>query len=65
VAAAILAANLVQAQGPRETELGRGIFRIHCAPCHGIHAQGGRAPDLTRGVFASGDSDDDLVRTIS
>ena len=35
--------------------VGYGIFRIYCAPCHGIHAQGGRGPDLSRGVFASGD----------
>src|SRR5436190_1934409 len=24
------------------------MFRIYCAPCHGIQARGGRGPDLTR-----------------
>src|SRR5689334_1039443 len=45
--------------------LGNGIFRIYCAPCHGIHAQGGRGPDLSRGVFAAGDLEADLARVIS
>src|SRR5215831_1997105 len=45
--------------------VGYGVFRIYCAPCHGIHAQGGRGPDLSRGVFSSGDQDADLARTIS
>ncbi|HKW99133.1 MAG TPA: c-type cytochrome [Bryobacteraceae bacterium] len=40
------------------------VFRIYCSPCHGIHAQGGRGPDLTRGVYAHGDRDEDLYRTI-
>jgi cytochrome c oxidase cbb3-type subunit 3 len=29
-------------------DLGKANFRLHCAPCHGIHAQGGRGPDLTQ-----------------
>ncbi len=46
------------------SENGRVVFRIYCAPCHGIHAQGGRGPDLTRGTYAAGDTDADLHRTI-
>ncbi|MGH9668457.1 MAG: c-type cytochrome [Bryobacteraceae bacterium] len=46
-------------------EVGRGMFRIYCAACHGIQARGGRGPDLTRGVYNSGDQDSDLFRTIS
>jgi putative heme-binding domain-containing protein len=49
---------------PQAAEIGRGVFRIYCAPCHGILARGGRGPDLTRGVFAAGDKDSDLYRTI-
>jgi len=49
----------------QDAEVGKGIFRIYCAPCHGIGARGGRGPDLSRGVFRSGDTDDDLFRTIS
>jgi cytochrome c oxidase cbb3-type subunit 3 len=46
-------------------DVGKGNFRLYCAPCHGIHAQGGRGPDLTRGTFASGDSDAELYRVIA
>jgi putative heme-binding domain-containing protein len=46
-------------------DVGKGNFRIYCAPCHGIHAQGGRAPDLTRGSFSAGDVDADLFRVIA
>src|SRR6266545_2875378 len=52
--------------GDREAaETGRGMFRIYCSPCHGIRAQGGRGPDLSRGAFAAGDRDSDLYRVIS
>ncbi|PYV19535.1 MAG: hypothetical protein DMG07_01690 [Acidobacteria bacterium] len=50
---------------PQAREAGRGVFRIYCAPCHGIRAQGGRAPDLTLGRYASGAGDADLFRVIS
>jgi putative heme-binding domain-containing protein len=53
------------ANDPKAAEVGRGMFRIYCAPCHGIRAQGGRGPDLTRGSFAAGDRDADLFRTVS
>lgn len=45
--------------------LGKGVFRIYCAPCHGIRGQGGRGPDLTLGVYSSGEHDADLFRTIT
>jgi len=41
------------------------MFRIFCAPCHGVHAEGGRGPDLRLGVYAAGDLDRDLFRVIS
>ena len=53
-------ANDAQAAG-----VGKGVFRIYCAPCHGIRGQGGRGPDLTRGVFNSGEHDAGLFHTIS
>jgi mono/diheme cytochrome c family protein len=42
---------------PQAAETGRWTFRILCAPCHGIHADGGRGPDLTRGAYSVGDQD--------
>ena len=45
--------------------MGRGQFRIYCAPCHGIRAAGGRGPDLTRGVYSAGERDQDLYRVIT
>ena len=45
--------------------VGKANFRLYCSACHGIHAQGGRGPDLTRGSFAAGDTDADLFRVIS
>jgi alcohol dehydrogenase (cytochrome c) len=49
----------------QDADVGKGMFRIYCAPCHGIAARGGRGPDLSRGVFRAGETDDDLFRTIS
>ena len=50
----------------RATELGRVMFRMSCAGCHGLRAAGGRSgPDLTRGTFAAGDTDADLYRVIA
>jgi putative heme-binding domain-containing protein len=46
-------------------DVGKGNFRLYCAACHGIHAQGGLGPDLTRGSFNAGDSDADIFRVIS
>lgn len=53
------------AKDPAAAEIGRGVFRIYCAPCHGIRAQGGRGPDLSHGVFSAGEHDHDIFRTIS
>ena len=50
---------------PAAIDIGKGNFRLHCAACHGIHAQGGRGPDLTRAWFTAGDADADLFRVIS
>jgi putative heme-binding domain-containing protein len=70
----VLTAPLALAQKDRQNpfkddsqaaEAGRGIFRIYCSPCHGIHAEGGRGPDLTRGVYSAGERDSDLLAVIS
>ena len=50
---------------PKSPELGRLMFRIYCTPCHGIHADGGRGPDLTLGNYANGDHDRDIFRVIA
>lgn len=41
------------------------MFRIYCSPCHGLGAQGGRAPDLTTGQFSAGSSDAALFAVVS
>jgi putative heme-binding domain-containing protein len=64
--------SLAQAQPPQNpfkndaqaVEAGRGAFRIYCSPCHGIRAEGGRGPDLTRGVYSAGETDADLYNAI-
>ncbi len=44
---------------------GESQFRIDCAFCHGLKAEGGpRAPDLTRGVWVHGGSDAEIFGTI-
>jgi putative heme-binding domain-containing protein len=53
------------AADPQAAETGRWMFRIYCSPCHGIHAEGGRGPDLTLGSYSAGDKDADLFRVIS
>ncbi len=50
---------------PQAVEAGRGAFRIYCSPCHGIRAEGGRGPDLTRGIYSVGERDADLFAVIS
>ena len=54
-----------KAREPQVAAAGYAVFRIYCSPCHGIHAHGGRGPDLTRGIYHSGEKDSDLFRTIS
>ena len=53
------------ANDPRAAEEGRIVFRGSCALCHGIHAEGGRGPDLTLGSYSVGDTDADLYKVIS
>jgi cytochrome c oxidase cbb3-type subunit III len=74
VLTALLAAAPLVGQSPpknpfagsaADIDVGRGTFRIYCSPCHGIHAQGGRGPDLTRGVYEAGDGDADLHGVIA
>ena len=48
----------------KQADQGRATFRIYCSPCHGIRAEGGRGPDLTRGIFVNGDRDEDLFQVI-
>lgn len=65
----VLAIVPLAAQNPyvgdaKGIESGREIFRIYCAPCHGLKAEGGRGPDLTLGVYNAGDTDQDLFRVI-
>ena len=54
-----------QAGDPTAVSAGYSVFRVYCTPCHGVHAKGGRGPDLTRGIYHSGEKDSDLFRTIS
>ena len=68
---ALILATLCRAQNnplasdSQAAETGRWMFRIFCSPCHGIHAEGGRGPDLTLGTYSAGDRDGDLFRAIS
>jgi len=52
-------------------DMGRKLFLVSCAPCHGNNGEGGagqlqgtRVPDLTRGTFKAGNLDEDLIRVI-
>jgi putative heme-binding domain-containing protein len=66
LATVLCIASLCRAQAVNaDAESGRWTFRIFCAPCHGIHADGGRGPDLTLGTYTAGDRDEDLARVIS
>jgi putative heme-binding domain-containing protein len=66
MAAACRAQNVNPLAGDAQAaETGRWTFRILCAPCHGIHADGGRGPDLTRGAYSVGDQDKDLYGAIA
>ncbi len=67
-----LAASLVSAQtsnpfatDAREIDVGRATFRIYCSPCHGIHGQGNRGPDLTLGIDSLGRNDQELYDVIA
>jgi len=44
---------------------GEGLFRIHCAPCHGLKGEGGRGPDLSVPKLSRAPDDGALSRVIS
>jgi putative heme-binding domain-containing protein len=58
------AANPV-AGDPASAQVGRGIFRIYCSPCHGIRGEGGKGPSLLQGTLHSGGSDAELYQAIA
>ena len=47
-----------------DVTIGAGLFRSHCAQCHGLAGIGGRGPNLTLGEFRHGSSDAALLRTV-
>src|ERR1700682_3135141 len=49
----------------KDVAAGEKTFRSHCAPCHGLHGEGGRGPNLASGRFYHGGSDADLLKNIS
>ena len=60
------------ARNAQAVEEGGKLFAVSCAPCHGRngegaqgHAEGVRAPDLTRRVLKAGTHDEDLFRVIA
>ena len=64
LAAAANAENPLQ-NDPHAADVGRGVFRVYCSPCHGIRGQGARGPDLTQAMSGAGKSDDDLFRIVT
>jgi cytochrome c oxidase cbb3-type subunit III len=44
---------------------GESLFRMHCAPCHGIHGEGGRGPSLAVPKLPRAPDDDALANVIS
>jgi putative heme-binding domain-containing protein len=60
----LLWAALLGAQS-KDVAAGENTFRSHCAPCHGLHGEGGRGPNLASGRFYHGSSDADLMKNIS
>lgn len=55
----------VSASATGAIEKGRSVFRVQCAYCHGIDADGGfRAPSLISGKLSHGDSDDAMLNHI-
>jgi len=49
---------------PEAIRVGMGVYRLRCADCHGMDAQGVRGPDLTQ-LWASGRTDQGVFRTIT
>ena len=50
---------------PEDIAAGAKTFRSHCAPCHGLHGEGGRGPNLASGRFYHGSTDADLFTNIT
>jgi cytochrome c oxidase cbb3-type subunit 3 len=44
---------------------GESLFRIHCAPCHGLHGEGGRGPNLAVPKLPRAPDDAALANTIA
>jgi putative heme-binding domain-containing protein len=63
--ALMLLAATVAFCGQDDVSAGAGIFRSHCAECHGLKGEGGRGPSLSTGLFFHGSTDSDLMRNIS
>ena len=49
---------------PEDIQLGRRLFELDCASCHGGDARGGRGPDLTRGTFRHATNDEQLFQVV-
>jgi putative heme-binding domain-containing protein len=56
----LLLARCVLAAG----DSGESLFRIHCAPCHGLDGSGGRGPNLATRRLARAPDDTDLSKVI-
>jgi cytochrome c oxidase cbb3-type subunit 3 len=49
----------------RAADSGQALFRIHCAPCHGLDGAGGRGPNLAVHKLPRAPDDDTLASVIS
>lgn len=49
---------------PEDIQVGRQLFELDCANCHGGDARGGRGPDLTRGTFRHATNDEQLFQVV-
>jgi putative heme-binding domain-containing protein len=46
-------------------DTGPNLFRIHCAPCHGLNGEGGRGPSLAVRRLQHAPDDDELSKAIA
>jgi len=56
---------LLMVCGLRAADSGQALFRIHCAPCHGLDGAGGRGPNLAVRKLPRAPDDDALSNLIS
>ncbi|MGA3234986.1 MAG: c-type cytochrome [Bryobacteraceae bacterium] len=49
----------------RAADSGQDLFRVHCAPCHGLDGAGGRGPNLAVRKLPRAPDDDALASVIS